>query len=947
MLNPPANDNSSLTPFSPSLSSGALPIDASFSSTSAIVTSEEYPDSTSGHQFDSRGQPTQPHGKETEAQCSEASSVSATGDFGVQRGRLARREGERRRRGPTEAPLAHSLPAGREASLGPKVSLSREDGWNDAGWDDVTEYRRTSSSPPLPALDASHDASRRSHDIVESRDVEENEKVPVPDTEGDVIGSVEEHARRGGMDPFDTSVVADLAASDCVQTNGHDVYRIRADEQHSAASTSVVPVDDRVHEVGDSYVAVANPTYDPEQIFASASDRAEDEDASAVDTIESATHVVTNAAYRSEGDGNDTNAMVSQPSTAAEEITTVPQEDDDRERHSLMNGGGDASRSPVADEVHPSKLVYSDANEETVECPLPPSTSMQPNERFPTMDGIEEAGPTRMDTERHEDAGGRESHGKVNNKNALESHLNENQNPDHKHLSSEELSNEATRSGEMVSKDRYTRLLRLVENLRRKIDRLQTENVQLEEMLAAADAAQKGGSGEIMRLEHALKEERENRAKERQEFDHVSSQKELELRSLNDRLSHLQHQNEELTTRAEAMHAQVVATQAQHDATEGELVTALRHEAERVESRLEAEKTAHDETRRAAAERESTLEASVEEAVAALTAMQKLVDERTARLEATETRQAELEKEIATLRRSTTPVGGRDKAAADAASKSDRDGSELKELQQTLEDFQQREERARTAMLDAEERCAELKTECDSLRQHLREMETQCEDADAIRHLLQEANDTLYLKQSQLEKMQAERAALSLQVESLRAEVASGGGSVFDRFARSPSSLGGRSTSSNGATASNTRSETLKRRSTAVDRLFGGDPDLVRPPGEDNDGIFGLGDTVVPMRSIGGAYAKLANAPGRLGGAVQRSGDLLDSLASRVVWVLRRHPLARLMVFAYVIAMHLFIYVVLHRVQRTVLLHGNDATVGSYHSGDSTGANLRSSLNSS
>jgi hypothetical protein len=53
--------------------------------------------------------------------------------------------------------------------------------------------------------------------------------------------------------------------------------------------------------------------------------------------------------------------------------------------------------------------------------------------------------------------------------------------------------------------------------------------------------------------------------------------------------------------------------------------------------------------------------------------------------------------------------------------------------------------------------------------------------------------------------------------------------------------------------------------------------------------------------------------------AVQALGGTLDSLTGRFVAVLRRQPLARLLLVVYLVAVHAFIYVLLGSMQRHVL----------------------------
>jgi hypothetical protein len=112
-------------------------------------------------------------------------------------------------------------------------------------------------------------------------------------------------------------------------------------------------------------------------------------------------------------------------------------------------------------------------------------------------------------------------------------------------------------------------------------------------------------------------------------------------------------------------------------------------------------------------------------------------------------------------------------------------------------------------------------------------------------------------------------------------------------------------------TISTNTSESLKRRTAAVDRMLTG-----ASGGEDGYGIVPMDES-----TLGNTYARLANAPGHLGQAVKSGANFIDSSTTHVVRVLRHYPLGRLAVFCYVIGMHLFIYLLLHRLQHRAFSH--------------------------
>ena len=496
-----------------------------------------------------------------------------------------------------------------------------------------------------------------------------------------------------------------------------------------------------------------------------------------------------------------------------------------------------------------------------------------------------------------------------------------------------------TSSDSYVAKEKYARLVKLTETLKKKLDRVQAENVQLEEMLAAADVAQKGGSGEIARLESELKAEKQMRENEIYQMKSKSVEKDKEIESLKSRLLEIQNHNETLDEQVKSLKDQLMLSQEQYDTSHREIIGTLRREVEYTESKLELERNAHMETQKLAAERERTLDANVAEAVASLTSMQKLVDEKAAKIEAAEQTIIELEKEVCLLRRTRTESDRKTNDpesdfVAGTSTGRENDVGEIQtnylrhddELQELLQESQKNEHLAKLEVSILQQEVTKLRDENEIVISKLKDMESKNLSVSELQRQIQDANDTLYLKQNQLEKVQAEKAALALQLESLKIDFGDSKNASFPFRKALP-----------GASDSSTRTETLKRRSAAVDRTFGGETDFyiddnISGTTSDRIKLFGEGDTVVPMKSIGGAYARLANAPGRLGGAFKNSGDFLDSIASQIVWVLRRHPLARLFVFGYIILMHLFIYILLHKLQHTALMHSAASETGNHMS---------------
>jgi Golgin subfamily A member 5 len=452
-------------------------------------------------------------------------------------------------------------------------------------------------------------------------------------------------------------------------------------------------------------------------------------------------------------------------------------------------------------------------------------------------------------------------------------------------------------SGTLTPAEKISRLSRLVQGLKQKVERLTNENIQLEEMLAAADDAHRGGSGEISRLEDSLAKEQAARISLEAALRGALAAKEAEVLSLKQQL-------DASTTRA-AQLAEAVASreaeQAQFDADrsmgESQLIATLRKEIEAAESTLEEERKAHAAARRASAVREQELDSSVADAAASLTSMQRIVEERTAKAAVAEEKCRELENEVANLAQKVAAAearavenaendiiitGGDNSSGNGTVSHNSLAQQRVEELEITLSELRRTLSAAETATATANEELTRLRSETEILRRQL--AEARSSDSADLRRRLQEATDALYAKQAQLERATADRAATQLQLERQMS-------------------------------ISTTTSESLKRRTAAVDRMLTGGGGI----GLNNEDGYGI----VPMdeSTLGDTYARLVNAPGHIGHAVKSGANFIDSSTTQIVRVLRHYPLGRLAVFCYIVGMHLFIYLLLHRLQHRAFSH--------------------------
>eukprot|EP00873_Tetraselmis_striata_P027169 jgi/Tetstr1/447433/TSEL_003693.t2 len=423
-----------------------------------------------------------------------------------------------------------------------------------------------------------------------------------------------------------------------------------------------------------------------------------------------------------------------------------------------------------------------------------------------------------------------------------------------------------------VGASREVRLQRVCDKLRARLEELKEENSQLEELLAQADARASGGAGEAESLRAELKQLRAAHGKAERSLQAQLAAQEADLRerkadaerhrgtaaALQQKLDQLQETTEELLR--------------ERQTSEGRLVAALRDQVAEAEHRLDEERAAHALTRKAAASRHEQLEADLSESASDISGLHRSLEERSGKIAELESHVVMLEEEheqtAAKLRRA-EETASREKARAEANSND--------ALEAQVEAWKEEAEKGRKNALDLEGEKSELQADNSRLARQVEELEALVRDARgaadsdlARRH--KEVTELLYLKQTQLEKMAAEKAAQQL---SLEREVA-GLREELDRARRQAST--------------------------------------VRDPME----TYGSAE-LMPMDSIGAYYTRLANDE-RLGGAVKAFAKAVDVTAANAMRLMREYPLARVIFFIYSICIHLFVYVLIQRLQSKILL---------------------------
>ncbi|GJN17700.1 hypothetical protein PR202_gb04790 [Eleusine coracana subsp. coracana] len=201
--------------------------------------------------------------------------------------------------------------------------------------------------------------------------------------------------------------------------------------------------------------------------------------------------------------------------------------------------------------------------------------------------------------------------------------------------------------------------------------------------------------------------------------------------------------------------------------TETRVIQALREELATAERRAEEERIAHNATKMAAVEREVELEHRAVEASNALARIQRAADQSSSRAMELEHKVAVLEVECGSLQQELQEMEARNRRAQK------RPSEEANQVLQ-MQAWQEEVERARQSQREAETKISSLEAELQKMRVEMAGMKRDAEHYSRQEHVelekrYRELTDLLYHKQTQLESMASEKAALEFQLEkSLR-----------------------------------------------------------------------------------------------------------------------------------------------------------------------------------
>ncbi|KAG2445585.1 hypothetical protein HXX76_000197 [Chlamydomonas incerta] len=442
-------------------------------------------------------------------------------------------------------------------------------------------------------------------------------------------------------------------------------------------------------------------------------------------------------------------------------------------------------------------------------------------------------------------------------------------------------------------------LTRTVEQLRKRLEASRLENEQLEDMLARAEVKAQQEAALVASLREELSGLQHSRASSESTLAAQLAVAKSSLADVGGKYEASQRQVLLLEGQLAALEESSRRLMEQHNDREGGMLDALRSELSSAETRLAAERKAHQASRVAAAARESDLEAQIAGSTAALGDLTRSLEEANRKGRALEeevvaaTRgRNDLAAQVQSLQRQLADAG----IEADSGTGADGDGhagvmrspglaaksaaaaaaaaAEMEVLRGELSHHKRAAELAKQAAEAGQAQVAAMTAELEALRHSIE----QRKDTAQLEAQLREMSDMLYLKQTQLERLAAEKAAQQLkterELESVRQELA--------KLTRATLGQGG-----------------------------GGGGGLPTS----SLASAGTGHDVIPMDALGEPYQRLARN-NKVGKAVKAAANFLDSTASTTSYVLRQYPLVRLGVFAYVVLIHLYVYLLIARMQR-------------------------------
>ncbi|XP_042412251.1 golgin-84-like isoform X1 [Zingiber officinale] len=419
------------------------------------------------------------------------------------------------------------------------------------------------------------------------------------------------------------------------------------------------------------------------------------------------------------------------------------------------------------------------------------------------------------------------------------------------------------KSAVKTGQSKEARLARVCAGLSTRLQEYKAENKQLEELLVSERELNSSYEAHIKQLQQDLSLSKTEAARVEANMSDALAAKNSEIETLVNSLDALKKEAAASEgTLASLQQNDMDTMRRGRELTETRVIQALREEIASAERRAEEERAAHNATKMAAVEREVELEHRAVESSNALARIQRAAEESTSRAAELEHKLALLEVENSSLNQELQDLEARNRREQ---KKSSEEANQILQMQA----WQEEVDRARRGQRDAENKISYLEAELQKMRVEMAGIKRDSEHYSRQEHMelekrYRELTDLLYHKQTQLETMTSEKAALEFQLikeqkhlQELQIEAE--------------------------------RSRVANRASTSWE--------------EDTD-IKALEPLPLYHRHMIGAHKQL-----------QRAAKILDSGAVRATRFLWRYPTARVILLCYLVFVHLFLMYLLHHLQ--------------------------------
>ncbi|KAJ0091073.1 hypothetical protein Patl1_13326 [Pistacia atlantica] len=200
-----------------------------------------------------------------------------------------------------------------------------------------------------------------------------------------------------------------------------------------------------------------------------------------------------------------------------------------------------------------------------------------------------------------------------------------------------------------TGQSKEARLARVCAGLSSRLQEYKSENAQLEELLVAERELSRSSEARIKQLQQELSASKSEVTKVESNMAEALAAKNSEIEALVSSIDTLKKQAALSEGNLASLQMNMESIMRNRELTETRMMQAVREELASAERRAEEERAAHNATKMAAMEREVELEHRAVEASTALARVQRVADERTAKVGDLEQKVAVLELECATL----------------------------------------------------------------------------------------------------------------------------------------------------------------------------------------------------------------------------------------------------------------------------------------------------------